>query len=60
LIISGAGDYSDPWHRFGDTSLRLAEIIAGLGHQVTISDAVEKALASWTPAAARGDRIAQP
>jgi uncharacterized protein len=45
LIISGAGDYSDPWHRFGDTSLRLAEIIAGLGHQVTISDAVEKALA---------------
>ena len=45
LIISGAGDYSDPWHRFGDTSLRLAEIIAGLGHQVTVSDAVEQALA---------------
>jgi type 1 glutamine amidotransferase len=46
LIISGAGDYSDPWHRFGDTSLRLAEIIAGLGHQVTVSDAVEQALAA--------------
>jgi uncharacterized protein len=45
LIISGAGDYSDPWHRFGDTSPRLAEIIAGLGHQVTINDAVEEALA---------------
>ena len=45
LIISGASDYSDPWHRFGDTSLRLAEIIAGLGHQVTVSDAVEQALA---------------
>jgi type 1 glutamine amidotransferase len=45
LIISGAGDYSDPWHRFDETSLRLAEIIAGLGHQVTVSDAVEQALA---------------
>jgi type 1 glutamine amidotransferase len=45
LIISGAADYSDPWHRFGDTSLRLAEIIAELGHQVTVSDAVEQALA---------------
>jgi type 1 glutamine amidotransferase len=45
LIISGAGDYSDPWHRFDETSLRLAEISAGLGHQVTVSDAVEEALA---------------
>ena len=45
LVISGAGDYSDPWHRFGDTSLRLAEIIAELGHQVKVSDAVEQALA---------------
>ena len=45
LIISGAGDYSDPWHRFGETSLRLAEIIAEVGHQVTISDAVEQAFA---------------
>jgi uncharacterized protein len=46
LIISGAGDYSDPWHRFGDTSGRLAEIIAELGYQVTVSDAVEQALAA--------------
>jgi uncharacterized protein len=45
LIISGAGDYADPWHRFGDTSQRVAEIIARLGHQVTVSDAVEHALA---------------
>jgi len=45
LIISGAGDYSDPWHRFGDTSLRLAEIIAETGHRATISDAVEQTLA---------------
>jgi uncharacterized protein len=45
LIISGAGDYSDPWHRFGDTSSRLAEIIGELGCQVTVSDAVEETLA---------------
>jgi uncharacterized protein len=45
LIISGTGDYSDPWHCFGDTSRRLAEIIAELGHQVTVSGAVEQALA---------------
>jgi type 1 glutamine amidotransferase len=45
LIISGAGYYSDPWHRFADTSRCLADIIAGLGHDVTISEAVEQALA---------------
>jgi type 1 glutamine amidotransferase len=45
LVISGAGDYSDPWHRFGDTSLRLADIIAGLGHDVTVTEAIKEALA---------------
>lgn len=45
LIISGAGSYSDRWHPFADTSQRLADIIASLGHHVTINDAVEHALA---------------
>jgi type 1 glutamine amidotransferase len=45
LIISGAGCYSDPWHPFADTSQRLANIIAGLGHAVRVSEAVEQALA---------------
>ncbi len=45
LIVSGSGDYSDPWHRFGETSQRLADIISGLGHSVTVSEAVEQALA---------------
>ena len=45
LIISGAGSYSDPWHPFADTSQRLADIIASLGHQVTINETVEQALA---------------
>jgi hypothetical protein len=45
LVISGAGCYSDAWHRFGETSQRLAGIINGLGHQVTVSEAVEETLA---------------
>jgi type 1 glutamine amidotransferase len=45
LIISGADDYGDPWHRFADTSQRLAQIIVGLGHHVTVSDVAEQALA---------------
>jgi type 1 glutamine amidotransferase len=45
LIISGANCYSDPWHPFADTSQRLANIFGGLGHEVTISEAVEQALA---------------
>jgi hypothetical protein len=36
LIISGAGCYSDPWHPFADTSRSLANIISGLGHDVTL------------------------
>jgi hypothetical protein len=45
LIISGAGCYSDRWHSFADTSQRLASIIAGLGHDVTVGEAVEQTLA---------------
>ncbi|HEY6688374.1 MAG TPA: ThuA domain-containing protein [Propionibacteriaceae bacterium] len=45
LIISGAGCYSDPWHSFADTSQRLAKIICGPDHDVTVSEAVEQALA---------------
>ena len=44
LIVSGAGDYSDPWHRFGETSQRLADIISGFGHSVMVSEAVEPTL----------------
>jgi type 1 glutamine amidotransferase len=44
LIISGAGDYADPWHPFAETSARLAEVIASLGHRVEVSEAVEESL----------------
>ncbi len=40
LILSGGGAYGDPWHRFAATSERLAAVLAGLGHDVEISDQV--------------------
>ena len=44
LIISGAGDYADPWHPFAETSARLAELIDSLGHRVEVSETVEESL----------------
>lgn len=46
VIISGSGPYADLWHPFPATSTRLAELVVALGHQVTVSDQVEKALLS--------------
>jgi uncharacterized protein len=46
LIISGAGDYADPWHPFAATSARLAEVITSYGHRVEVSGTVEETLRS--------------
>ncbi|HET9872176.1 MAG TPA: ThuA domain-containing protein [Propionibacteriaceae bacterium] len=46
LVVSGGGPYADAWHRFAETSGRLADIIAGLGHSVEVTDDVEAALAA--------------
>lgn len=40
LILSGGGEYSDPWHPFAATSERIASVLAALGHDVEISDSV--------------------
>jgi uncharacterized protein len=40
LILSGTGEYTDPWHPFGATSERIAAILTGLGHEVQISDRI--------------------
>lgn len=45
LVVSGSGPYADPWHPFAETSQRLAAILADLGHQVVVRDAVEESLA---------------
>jgi type 1 glutamine amidotransferase len=38
LILSGAGAYADPWHRFPDTSERLSGLLADLGFGVEVSE----------------------
>lgn len=48
LIVSGAGPYADPWHRFAETSGRLAEMITSCGHRVEVSTDVEESLLSLT------------
>jgi uncharacterized protein len=40
VVLSGGGEYSDPWHPFAATSQRIASLLAALGHQVEISDLV--------------------
>jgi hypothetical protein len=38
LILSGGGDFTDPWHPFAETSARLAELLGELEQEVTVSD----------------------
>jgi type 1 glutamine amidotransferase len=38
LILSGAGEYADPWHAFPETSRRLADALAGFGCAVEITE----------------------
>lgn len=40
VVLSGGGEYSDPWHPFAATSQRIASLLAAVGHDVEISDLV--------------------
>jgi len=40
LILSGGGEYRDPWHPFAATSRRIADLLEALGHEVEISESV--------------------
>ena len=55
-VLSGRGDYADPWHPFDETSQRLAALLARLG-EVTVRDDVEAALAELTATDARPDLL---
>lgn len=35
-VLSGAGRYADPWHRFGESSAAAAAILRDAGHRVRI------------------------
>ena len=45
LIVSGAGDYSDPWHPFAETSERLVDILESR-YDVTLTTDVATTLAN--------------
>jgi type 1 glutamine amidotransferase len=50
LILSGGGEYRDPWHPFAATSQRLAGLLRTLGHEVEVSESVGDSvadLAGW-------------
>ncbi|GIH90654.1 ThuA domain-containing protein [Planobispora siamensis] len=44
-ILSGAGRYADPYHRFPATSARVAQLIAATGRKVEVVEDVEGGLA---------------
>jgi len=46
MILSGAGRYAEPWHRFDETSARLAELVAEAGFEVEVREDVDAALGS--------------
>lgn len=50
VILSGAGRYADPWHPFAETSARLAAILQEIGHDVTVRQDVDAAMASLADA----------
>jgi type 1 glutamine amidotransferase len=41
VIFAGGGDYTDPWHPFGETAARLGAVLEWEGLSVAIVDAVE-------------------
>jgi type 1 glutamine amidotransferase len=44
LILSGAGRYADPWHRFDETSRCLADLLEQCGVTVSITEGVDDAM----------------
>jgi uncharacterized protein len=46
LLLSGGGDFTDPWHPFEQTSARIAGLLEDCGHGVRISTAVANSLSA--------------
>lgn len=45
VVLSGGGRYADPWHPFGVTSARLADIAASLGYGTEVAEEIEERVA---------------
>jgi hypothetical protein len=46
VVLTGAGRYADPWHRFAETTARLVEILAEAGIAADVADDVDEGLAA--------------
>lgn len=46
LLLSGGGDFADPWHPYGETSAKIASILRHIGHSVSLTDRVQSSLGS--------------
>lgn len=46
VILSGGGDYSDPWHPFAQTSAAVAALLQDAGFDVEVRDDVARAVTS--------------
>ncbi|MCU1505246.1 MAG: ThuA protein, partial [Microbacteriaceae bacterium] len=57
LLLSGGGDFTDPWHPFSETSARIAELLTELGHEVRTSDAVGLSLGQLSESSTRPDLL---
>lgn len=42
-VIAGTGRYTDPWHRFVETSQSISGVLTGLGHQVEVLESTPEA-----------------
>jgi type 1 glutamine amidotransferase len=57
LLLSGGGDFTDPWHPFSETSARIAALLTEIGHEVRTSDAVGESLRELSDPATRPDLL---
>ena len=52
-VVSGSGRFADPWHPLAETSARVADVLRGAGHEVTVTDDVDGTLAAFGTRAGR-------
>jgi len=45
VVLTGAGRYADPWHRFAETTARLVDILAEAGLDAEVAEDVDARLA---------------
>jgi uncharacterized protein len=57
LLLSGGGDFTDPWHPFEQTSACIASLLEECGHEVRVSTAVATSLSGLARESKRPDLV---